>query len=85
MNEDGSAMYYFVVCEHRSRGSDAPALLKSNIILHDIHPLVWAAHPPAAYDNAFTLSLLFWSEIPESIALDPGVRAYFSSGGVGEE
>ncbi len=58
--------YYFVTFE--SRKKDEQIGIISNIILKDIHPVVWAAEPPSGYGKFFTTYLHFWSEITEDIA-----------------
>lgn len=68
--------YYFVVCEHRPKG-EAGRVPASNHILKNTHPLVWGAHPPTAFAAHFVTYILFWIEIPEAIAGDPDVFAYF--------
>lgn len=69
--------YYFVVCEYRSKGGETVIKL-SNCILKDIHPLVWAASADQLFYKFFTIYILFWEAIPESIALDPNVQKYFA-------
>jgi len=67
-------IYYFVVCEHRSGDMKTVA----NVIIKNTHPLIWAAEPPVVFKKFFTTRILFWTEIPEAVAQDEHVRAYFS-------
>jgi hypothetical protein len=40
--------YYFVAFESRSK-ADALVKTVSNVILKDVHPVIWLANPPDAY------------------------------------
>lgn len=42
--------YYFVTFESRSK-PDALVKTVSNVILKDVHPVIWLANPPDAYEN----------------------------------
>ena len=74
-------MYYFVVYENVFRDEDRESI-RSNVILRDIHPVVWAAKPEVAYREYFITRLLFWSEIPSGIATRKEVMKVF--GGYGK-
>jgi hypothetical protein len=61
--------YYFVTFESRSKPG---ALVKtvSNVILKDVHPVIWLANPPDAYREYWVGYLLFWSELSEDVAME---------------
>ena len=61
--------YYFVAFESRSK-PDALVKTVSNVILKDVHPVMWLANPPDAYMEYWVGYLLFWSEISEDVALE---------------
>jgi hypothetical protein len=61
--------YYFVAFESRSK-PDAFVKTGSNVILKDVHPVIWLANPPDAYREYWVGYLLFWSEIPEDVAME---------------
>ncbi len=63
--------FYFVVFESRSKPD---GLLKtvSNVILKDIHPVIWLANPPDTYTEYWVGYLLFWTKIPENVAIEGG-------------
>ena len=66
------SIFYFVAYELSIEGERRPL---SNVILQDQHPLIWASikHHPS-----IETYLLFWQEIPESVALNDAVRKVFS-------
>ena len=66
---DNMSSYYFVVFESRSK-PDALVKTVSNVILKDVHPVMWLANPPDAYVEYWVGYLLFWSEISEDVALE---------------
>ena len=61
--------YYFVAFESRSK-PDALVKTNTNVILKDVHPVVWLANPPESYAEYWVGYLLFWSEIPEDAAVE---------------
>jgi hypothetical protein len=61
--------YYFVAFESRSK-PDALVRTVSNVILKDVHPVIWLANPPEAYGEYWVGYLLFWSEISEEVAME---------------
>jgi hypothetical protein len=61
--------YYFVTFESRSK-PDALVKTVSNVILKDVHPVIWLANPPDAYREYWVGYLLFWAEIPENVAVE---------------
>lgn len=67
--------YYFVVYENK--GKVGSVVSKSNVILKDIHPVLWAANPGVAYEKHWTTKLLYWTPLPERVALDESVKLYF--------
>ena len=73
--------YYFVAFESRSK-PDALVKAVSNVILKDVHPVIWLANPPDAYRENWVGYLLFWSEISEDIAM--GGAEYTPIEGPGE-
>jgi hypothetical protein len=66
---DHMSTYYFVVFESRSK-PDALVKTVSNVILKDVHPVIWLANPPDAYKEYWVGYLLFWSEISEDVAME---------------
>lgn len=71
-----ASTYWFVVYEHRSRNAERSQV--SNQILKDIHPLIWAANPPELYAKYNTTYVLFFTQIPEDVALNPAIHKHFS-------
>ena len=74
-----SDTYYFVLYwwKTKERIGDLPhhgIVSEGNIILRNVHPVVWASRPV----GIGITTLLFWSEIPESIALDKAVQGWCS-------
>jgi hypothetical protein len=63
--------YYFVAFESRSK-PDALVRTVTNVILKDVHPVIWLANPPEAYMEYWVGYLLFWAEIPEDVAIEGG-------------
>lgn len=63
------AKYYLVARQHAVRGE---SMGPGNVILKDIHPVLWASR---GY-TGITTTLLWWSEIPEEVALDPLVATW---------
>jgi hypothetical protein len=61
--------YYFAAFESRSK-PDALVKTVSNVILKDVHPVIWLANPPEIYTEYWVGFLLFWSEIQEDVALE---------------
>ena len=61
--------YYFVAFESRSK-PDGLVKTVSNVILKDVHPVVWLANPPDAYQEFWVGYLLFWTDIPEDVAIE---------------
>ena len=61
--------YYFVTFESRSK-PDAFVKTVSNVILKDLHPVIWLANPPDAYREYWVGYLLFWAEITENVAIE---------------
>jgi hypothetical protein len=57
--------FYFVAFESRSK-PDALVKTVSNVILKDVHPVIWLANPP----DAWVGYLLFWSEISDDVAME---------------
>ena len=66
---DAMDTYYFVTFESRSK-PDALVKTVSNVILKDVHPVIWLANPPDAYMEHWVGYLLFWSEIAEDVAIE---------------
>lgn len=60
--------YYFVTWSHIDKRT-FKASNPSNTILHNTHPVEWAARQVPTYDEFFLTSLLFWAEIPEVVAI----------------
>ena len=58
------SIFYFVAFESRSK-PDALVKTVSNVILKDVHPVIWLANPPDAYREYWVGYLLFWSEISD--------------------
>jgi len=65
------SIYYFVAFESRSK-PDALVKTISNVILKDVHPVIWLPNPPDIYMEYWVGYLLFWSEIPEDVAFEGG-------------
>jgi hypothetical protein len=65
------SVYYFVAFESRSK-PDGLVKTVSNVILQDVHPVIWLANPPEAYMEYWVGYLLFWSELPEDVAMEGG-------------
>jgi hypothetical protein len=63
--------YHFVAFESRSK-PDGLVKTVSNVILRDVHPVIWLANPPDAYTEYWVGYLLFWNEIPEDVAIEGG-------------
>jgi hypothetical protein len=63
------SIFYFVAFESRSK-PDALVKTASNVILKDVHPVIWLANPPDAYREYWVGYLLFWSEISEDVAME---------------
>jgi hypothetical protein len=63
--------YYFVAFESRSK-PDGLVKTVSNVILRDVHPVIWLANPPEAYTEYWVGYLLFWAEILEDVAIEGG-------------
>jgi len=70
-------IYFFVVYESRNK-SDGSIVIIHNEVLHNIHPVLWLAQPPDAYNEHFTSRLLFFAEIPASVAENPLVKAHYT-------
>ena len=60
---------YFGAFESRSK-PEARDKTITNVILKDVHPVVWLANPPESYAEYWVGYLLFWSEIPEDAAVE---------------
>ena len=69
--------YYFVVYKLRENGCN-DFEITCNVILKNIHPLLWASQTPDVTKNLI-VHILFWEEIPEEIALNLKVKKYFPS------
>jgi hypothetical protein len=61
--------YYFIAFESRSK-LDSSVKTVSNVILKDVHPVIWLANPPDIYRERWVAYLLFWSEISEDVAIE---------------
>lgn len=73
--------YYFIAYEIVPRAHAATVSTRqANAIIEDVHPLIWAGTPPSPYDDHFTTTVLWWSEIPEEVARHKQVVGYFPRG-----
>ena len=61
--------YYFLAFESRLK-ADSAIKTVSNVILKDVHPVIWLSQPPDIYRETWVAYLLFWSEIPEDVAIE---------------
>ena len=61
--------YYFVAFESRSK-ADSSIKAVSNVILKDVHPVIWLSQPPDVFKVTWVAYLLFWSEISEDVAIE---------------
>jgi hypothetical protein len=61
--------YYFVAFETRSK-ADSSIKTAANVILKDLHPVIWLSNPPAFFREYWVVYLLFWSEISEDVAIE---------------
>ena len=61
--------YYFVAFETRSK-ADASIKTAANVILKDLHPVIWLSNPPEIFREFWVAYLLFWSEISEDVAIE---------------
>lgn len=64
-------MYYFVAYQLQINNN----IKICNIILKDVHPLIWISMPRAKIDGVIS-HVIFWSEIPKDIALNKDVGCY---------
>ena len=63
--------YYFATFESRSK-TDTSVKTVFNVILKDVHPVIWLSNAPALFRAKWIACLLFWSEISEDVAIDGG-------------
>ncbi len=68
--------YYFVSYINQRHGN---TVAESNVILKNVHPLVWASMPPTAYvETDYITYVRFWAEIDAEVALNPDVQRYIN-------
>lgn len=65
--------YYFVVYEIKTKASQLRGPEQgviANVILKDIHPVIWVSTPQFEYQKYFVMYLHWWKEISKDVAME---------------
>lgn len=73
--------YYFVSYKNKIIGDNHEQKTISNVIIKDVHPLIWASRKTIFSGIEILTYIIFWQEIPEDVALNKKVIKYFPTEG----
>lgn len=72
--------YYFIVYENRPKHLGNYKPIVSNVVVKNIHPLIWASQPQGIiYKEKYITFIHFYSSIPEHIAKQIEKENYIST------